>query len=394
MPHILIVGGRDSSISKASELGLEITLFQLDRIISPYQRRHAHRLEVFDFQNHEEALSRARKIHAVHPFDAVASFWELALLPASLIGEALSLPCNPSKAVSLTRDKFATRQLFQDDAELSTAYRLCDTKATFLEFCASIGHKGILKPVDGSGSSGVASFSSLAEAEAAWTHNLKFRSPPFLAEEYIKGDEYSIETISKSGRHEILAVTQKVNSGPPHFIETGHMMPAALENGLLRAIEQTALKVLAAIGHLHGPTHMEFIVSPGQSIKLVEVQTRIGGDQIWEMVEWTTGCDQIKETYCELLDLYSPTRVRQCDFAGIAFFQVKEGIFLGADNLEEASALNGVKRILLKRKPGEEIPKMESSSSRLGYVLAVGDSKAQVTASLQQVQDTLSFNIG
>ena len=47
-----------------------------------------------------------------------------------------------------------------------------------------------------------------------------------IAEAVLSGDEFSVEAISVDGRHEILAITGKLTTGEPEFVELGHWQPA------------------------------------------------------------------------------------------------------------------------------------------------------------------------
>src|SRR5688572_7377075 len=123
--HLLVVGGNDSSAVRAAELDVDVTLFQLRRLLTPAQVGAATRLFVFDFEELEASLALARALHAVFPVDAVVSFWERALLPAALIGETLRVPANPVKAVRLTRDKLAMREVLADTGLDCVRFRAC-----------------------------------------------------------------------------------------------------------------------------------------------------------------------------------------------------------------------------------------------------------------------------
>src|SRR6266850_1698135 len=114
--HLLVVGGNDSSAVKAAELDVDVSLFQLRRLLTPAQIASVTRVFVFDFEHLDATLSLARALHAHYPLDAAVSFWERALLPASLAGEALGVRTNPSSAVRVTRDKLAMRALLAADA--------------------------------------------------------------------------------------------------------------------------------------------------------------------------------------------------------------------------------------------------------------------------------------
>lgn len=46
------------------------------------------------------------------------------------------------------------------------------------------------------------------------------------------GKEYSVESLSYHGRHQVIQITEKITSGPPHCVELGHMQPALLSESL------------------------------------------------------------------------------------------------------------------------------------------------------------------
>src|SRR5204863_2937315 len=113
----------------------------------------------------------------------------------------------------------------------------------------------------------------------------------FLAEEFVEGDEISVEGLTLSGVHEILSVTMKATTGHPHFIETGHLMPADIAGDRVAAARSATVDLLNLLGHREGPSHTELRLRTGEPV-IIETHTRIGGDQIWEMVELVCGRDQ------------------------------------------------------------------------------------------------------
>ena len=55
------------------------------------------------------------------------------------------------------------------------------------------------------------------------------RERALLIEEYICGEEISVETVSNNGEITVVGITDKSVTGSPYFIENGHMFPAKLE---------------------------------------------------------------------------------------------------------------------------------------------------------------------
>ena len=81
----------------------------------------------------------------------------------------------------------------------------------------------IVKPTDRSGSKGVSKVSTLQELEEA-IHRALLDSfeKKVVVEEFINGIEVSVETISWQGIHYILAITDKITTNEPFFVELEH----------------------------------------------------------------------------------------------------------------------------------------------------------------------------
>ena len=154
----------------------------------------------------------------------------------------------------------------------------------------------IVKPIDRSGSRGVEKVDSkdrLGQAVAsACAAGFEKKA---LIEEYVYGQEYSVEGISYRGDHEILAVTLKYTTGEPHFIETGHMEPAPIDDGLRERVICVVIRALNALGIENGASHSEIKIDEGGDIKIIEIGSRMGGDAIGsDLVPLTTGIDYVR----------------------------------------------------------------------------------------------------
>jgi len=97
--HVLIVGGGNPTLSKARALGVHTTLFQ-QISNAPSQLSLVDRAVIFDFRRVDEACALAEAINKIEKIDAVVSFTELGLEPASAIGESLGCACNPLAPVT------------------------------------------------------------------------------------------------------------------------------------------------------------------------------------------------------------------------------------------------------------------------------------------------------
>jgi biotin carboxylase len=179
----------------------------------------------------------------------------------------------------------------------------------------------IVKPVDRSGSRGVTKVlfeNQLPEAiQYAITESFCKKA---IIEEYIDGDEVSVETISYDGEHTILAITDKVTTGEPHFVELAHHQPSSLSNEIQEKIKSETIKCLNALAVNFGAGHSEFKITPNGEVFVIEVGARMGGDFIGShLVELSTGYDFLEGVINIALGKYEKPVLKSNAFSGVYF---------------------------------------------------------------------------
>lgn len=397
-PHVLILGGPDASIDQLPLFGIRVTFFQYADAVTDSQLTQPARLIIIDKHDDDTIVKLATRIHRGDPFSAVLSFSETWLIAAATIGEAFGVQGNPLHPVSITRDKVKMRETLRGSSLDTVRFAVCRELADLEQFFRGINAPFIVKPASGAGSSGVSLAREETDLQSAWLRATEV--PPWakmlgtdvLAEEFIDGPEYSIEAISRKGRHEIIGVTEKVTTGAPHFIELGHQFPARIPDALSKSIHAAVLELLDRVGHVHGPSHSEVRIRDGR-VYVIETQTRFGGDQIWELVWLTTGMHFAATTVMDSLGFPRPVYEARARSAAIRFITLPEGKTLAAiDGIDAVTQLPWVVRVKLEVKPGMRTPVMKDSKSRCGYVLTLGDSIEEAVGRAEQAISMLRFS--
>ncbi|MDC0677420.1 MULTISPECIES: ATP-grasp domain-containing protein [Sorangium] len=376
MAHVLLVGGHEDTVGRITSTGVKLTVFQSRAMATPQQVESATRLFVFNYEDLNETLQLARAVHAVEPVSAALSFTEYGLEPAAAVCEALGVPGNPPGAVRATRDKVEMRRLLAGGDVGTTRFSECPSFEHLERFHAEISGPLILKPARGSGSEGVSMVRDGQGLRAAWDRSSAAGVLPLMAEEFIDGEEISVETQSVDGRHEVVAITEKLTTGEPGFVEVGHQMPARFDPSEAERISACVLRFLDRIGHRHGPAHTELRLS-SRGPRIIESNTRPGGDFIWELALLTRGVDFVKETVRALVGLPQEPRRPVAEAAAVRFFAVDGGALQAIEGLDEARAMPGVVRVSCSAKPGDALGPILSSDSRQGYVIATGASREE-----------------
>jgi biotin carboxylase len=108
--------------------------------------------------------------------------------------------------------------------------------------------------------------------------------------------EISVEGISWKGEHHVLAVTDKVTTGAPHYVELGQHQPSQLPKNIIdEAVRQARLGV-KALGIEYGAFHPELMIDKNGQVFVTEIGARMGGDFIGsDLVYLSTGYDFLKE---------------------------------------------------------------------------------------------------
>lgn len=219
---------------------------------------------------------------------------DLAMLTVNYVAEKMSLIGNSMEATYKSTNKHLMRIAFEKNGDPSPRSILVNSDTDIDG--SSISYPAIVKPTDRSGSRGIFKIYSKEELKKAIGFALRegFEKKA-LVEEFVEGDEYSVEYISYHGKHHFLALTKKFTTGAPHFIETGHMQPAAVSDVILGKVRGVVEHALNSLGLENGASHSEIKISDQGDIKIIEIGGRMGGDCIGsDLVLHSTGIDYVR----------------------------------------------------------------------------------------------------
>jgi cysteine synthase A len=248
----------------------------------------------------------------------------------------------------------------------------------------------VVKPVGESGSRNVLWCEDVQIATAhaakvlAVTENVRGQTAACaaLVEEYLPGPEYSAEMFCIGGDAVCVGITERTVSPLPYFVETGHMFPADVPSACADEIAEEARRALSATGFERGPAHVELkLTACGPAV--IELNGRLAGGMIPELIRAATGVDlleqQVRAVAGQPVRL-DPDRSRQ---AGIRFLTAsRAGRLVGVTGIERAERVPGIDRVVLTGAVGGQVRPVRDAYDRLGYVIAVGDTREQVQAAL------------
>ena len=232
------------------------------------------------------------EVQKINPCGVASIASELAMHPMNFLLRKMGIPCNSPETEKIATDKYLMRCAMRDAGVDGPRFTLVDKdfdKKAIWDFTFPL----IIKPVDLSSSRGVMKINDPGEADAAIDYAMSWsKIGKAIIEEFIDGPEYSGESIAFDGKYKLLVVTEKSTTGPPHFVETGHVQPADLSQEMLKRVEETLYKAFASMGIKYGAVHPEFRITKDGRICFMEIGARMGGDCIGsDLVPISSGYD-------------------------------------------------------------------------------------------------------
>jgi len=291
-------------------------------------------------------------------------------------------------------DKLAMIRCFENNNVPSPWYYAVSSEEDFNKLIKIISPPFIIKPSDSSGSRGVILINSPDKAMDGFRYSKSVsRSGVVLVEEYMKGPEVSVEIITVGGQSAVLAVTDKLTTGAPFFVEMGHSQPSSLSPETIKEIEEVSMKAVKALGIDNSPSHVEIIVT-ASGPKLVELGARLGGDCITtHLVPLSTGIDMVKASIKLALGEIPEIDSGIKKGAAIRYINSGEGILMDIPGLDKAWKIEGVKHIEIVKQIGDSVKTIHGSGDRLGYVIAQSETSSKAVKICEEALKSLDVKI-
>ena len=385
-PRVLLIGGHPQQVRKARELGLDVVLAQFpdefDRAYWPYVDQAL----LLDYGDLDRVLPLVRAVHEASPLQAVVSLFELGLLPAARINEALGLAADSVATVEMLLDKWRMRRRLAEIGVSPVASAVGRSAQDLREFAETHGLPVIVKPVRESGSLGIYCVRDLADVDLVAARFRSLHDRPwtakdlssaasfddFLMEEFLDGPEISVETLSFDGRHVVVAVTDK-EIGGPGFIEVGHSQPGRCSAEELREVARLVTELLDGVGLRNGPAHTEVKLT-SRGPRIVESHNRIGGGRINELTEIAYGVDMERYALGAGSGVVEPLTASPEPRGGAAvrFLTPEPGRVVEVTGVAAVRADSAFVDLHLAVEPGDEVPPLTWNEDKVGHVVARG----------------------
>jgi biotin carboxylase len=342
--------------------------------------------------------------HAHRDLDpaAIIPAIEYATPFAARLAERYGLPGATFGAAQIMRDKALLRRVTAAAGIPNPAGVRVTSPADVLAFLH--GKPIVLKPSNRQASVGTQVIRDPDEVEQAWAHCTAQDEGIFvpdrpmelsmLAEEFVEGEEFSVEMLVRSGKPLWANVTGKQLVPGPLPVELAHIVPADIPPELDELLKEETARVIDATGFRDGIVHCEWIVSDGVP-HLVECAGRLAGDGILDVIQLAYPVELLRCYYAVLKgeDPPSDLPARAKAGAAVRFLTIEPGEVASVEGVDEARQLDGVHLLQVTVAPGERFDGLRSSWDRAGIVMATGDTAAEALRRAENAVATVHIEV-
>jgi biotin carboxylase len=254
----------------------------------------------------------------------------------------------------------------------------------------------VLKPSDNMGARGVSQALTLSDIKRAFSF-AKEASPSgeVIIEEYMSGPELSIDALIHKGAIHITGIADRLITAPPFFVETGHIMPTALDRALVDDAVSVFSRGIRALGLGTGAAKGDIKITP-KGAMVGEIAARLsGGFMSAYTYPYASGVDLNANAIRIALGgaprgLKEKLRRVSMEAAIIP----RPGKVKRIEGLEEALSIPGVRHIFLNVDIGDTVIRPRSNVEKAGHIIAVADTRDEVLAVVKQALSTIKIVVG
>jgi biotin carboxylase len=394
--RLLVLGAGPAQLGllgAARSRGLHV--IAIDRDPSAPGFRHADRRAILSTED-ESGIERLAGAERVEGIIAPGIDWPVAI--AARVAERLGLP-HPisSETAALSTSKLRQRERFAEAGVPQPAYEVCAGPKEAAVAAERLGYPCVVKAPDRQGQRGLSLVTEERRMASAVEVALDAaRSPTLLVEEHVAGHEVTVNAFSLGGDFRPLTVTDRITAEPPAFgVALAHAWPSELTPEQIAAVIEAASAAAGAVGITDGPTYTQVLVGE-DGAKVGELAARLGGGHDAELCRAVLGVDLNGLALAAALGHEIPEMaLAPTALAGggcVRFLVAPTGELRGAEGMDEASAVDGVRGIRLYRAAGHRFGPLLRGADRAGAVLALGDSRDDALARADRAAELIRFN--
>lgn len=374
MKTLLMLGGgflQCFVIKKAKQLGYRVLVLDADPNAMGFKL--ADEYAVINIVDEEACLKYAKE----HNVDGVlTAATDFSVLTMSRIAQEMGLPGINYEAAKRIKNKAVVRKCLFDAQADDTGYSfVINSLEEASKILPHVKFPVMMKPCDGSGSRGTSRVDRAEDFEEAskfaMNGSITHRA---VAEPFVVGKEYGVESFVDKGEIHVLGIMQKEMTLPPFYAELGHAIPSGLSFEMENKIGKCVEKALIALEVNHGSVNMDLLIGDDGDVHIVDVGARMGGNLIGShIIPKGTGVDYMGNMIRAAVgDATDYTPLHEPKPVATKLLALTPGVVKALPNFDQMAKQYDV-TIEHHLQVGDTINEYHTNLDGCGYVVATGD---------------------
>lgn len=398
MDKVLVIPGSEAQvplIEKLHEFGYCVIC------IDPHQNAPA--FEYADICERGDILDKSFCLKVAKEYNVIAVIsdeCDIAMPTVAFVSDKIGLPGISTDLAALYTNKYMMRCFCEENGMPYPKYKQCETVKEAIDFFAQLKQKKmIMKPLDSNSSRGVYTIVSqqMICDYFGQTRSFSKTANAVLCEEYIEGEEFTVDGIVLSGKHYSLAVSKKKHYQYNPNIAYELFFSYDDEKYDYEKLRQQNNFYVEKTGLVSGLTHAEYKFN-GKEFVLIEIGARGGGNFISSHIVPAL-CDI--DIYQVLIDsifkceteTYIFKKMSKNKCAVLRFWDVpcEGGKVVDIQGEDLLRKLPQVLLFKFRFKRGDFICQADNDSARVGFYIAVCDSRDELNRTVEYIQNTVKI---
>ncbi len=390
----MIIGGgllQTPAIDTAKKMGYQV-------IVTDYNpeaigMKHADIPIVMSTRDIQGSVRIAKQQNEITPISGVLTVGTDASQTVAAVANALNLPGIRFEDAEAATNKIKMRMRFKEHNIPSPAFLPVWSLSDAKKACKILGFPLVIKPSDNMGARGVIKIENANQISDAFKF-AKSASPSgdLIIEQFMDGPELSIDAIIYNGEVTITGVADRIIEFPPNFVETGHNMPSALPEDMIKDACDVMKRGIQALGLTIGAAKGDIKVTKTGAM-IGELAARLsGGFMSAYTYPLSSGVDLMKAAIEVALGQEPGNLEPVLNRVSIERAIIcKPGIVKKISGLEEALKVPGIEAIFLNIKEGDLVVMPRSNVEKSGHIIAVANTLNEAEAAVTECFNLLKI---
>ena len=376
-------------IQTAKNMGLEVIATDRNKDAPGFEYAdYSKDIDVID-KNNTLKYAEEMKINGILPGG------DISLATAAFVSQNLGIVGLTTEQAELATNKELYYELFKKKKIPYPQTKIVKTLEECIIAIEEIGYPAIVKPTTSfGGSRGVKRINSVDDIETSFNFaKIASRNQTVMVEEFLEGEEHTVESIVFNGNNHILAVSDKIRIKDAYCLATSLHYPSQLPKESIDKITSLAKRAAEAFELDNWITHIE-VISNGDDIKIIDFGARGGGAGYIPavIIPHLTGVNMMEE-YIRILMGEKTLNVNgKIDGAIVfRFFTPPAGKVIAIEGVEHVKSMKEIIDFHLYVKEGDIIPLTRTQLDRSGYFVVKGNSFQKTMVLAKQIEDQVKI---